>query len=68
MFVVKVFRWIYILAVFIGPYFTISQVWTIADITNGLMAIPNCISLIVLSGVAARETKAYFKDSAKLAA
>lgn len=56
------------MAVFIGPYFTISQVWTIADITNGLMAIPNCISLIVLSGVAARETTAYFKDSVKLAA
>ena len=35
--VVKVFRWIYIVAVFIGPYFTISQVLTIADITNGLM-------------------------------
>lgn len=68
MFVVKVFRWIYIIAVFIGPYFTISQVWTIADITNGLMAIPNCISLIVLSGVAARETKAYFKGPVKLAA
>lgn len=60
MVVEKIFRWVYILAVFIGPYFTISQVWTIADITNGLMAIPNCISLLVLSGVAARETKAYF--------
>ena len=57
---VKVFRWIYIAAVFIGPYFTISQVWTIADITNGLMAIPNCISLIVLSGVAAKTTEEYF--------
>ncbi len=59
--VVKAFRWMYIAAVFIGPYFTISQVWTIADITNGLMAIPNCISLIVLSGVAARESKSYFE-------
>jgi len=58
---VKVFRWVYIVAVFIGPYFTVTQVFTIADITNGLMAIPNCISLIVLSGVAARETKAYFE-------
>ena len=36
---VKVFRWIYILAVFIGPYMTVSAVWTIADIFNGLMAI-----------------------------
>ena len=58
--IVKIFRWLYIAAVFIGPYFTIKQVWTIADITNGLMAIPNCISLIVLSGVAAEETKDYF--------
>ena len=58
--IVKIFRWLYIVAVFIGPYFTIKQVWTIADITNGLMAIPNCISLIVLSGVAAKETKDYF--------
>ena len=57
---VKVFRWIYILAVFIGPYFTVNAVFTIADITNGLMAIPNCISLILLSGVAARSTKDYF--------
>lgn len=66
--VVKVFRWIYIVAVFIGPYFTISQVWTIADITNGLMAIPNCVSLIVLSGVAAKETKDYFERCPKIKA
>ena len=66
--VVKVFRWIYIVAVFIGPYFTISQVWTIADITNGLMAIPNCVSLIVLSGVAAKETKDYFERYTKIKA
>ena len=59
--IVKVYRWIYILAVAIGPYMTISAVWTIADITNGLMAIPNCISLIVLSGVIAKETKSYFE-------
>ena len=64
--VVKIFRWVYIVAVFIGPYFTISQVWTIADITNALMAIPNCISLIVLSGVAAKETKEYFKKNPTL--
>ncbi len=58
---IVVFRYLYIVAVFIGPYFTISQVWTIADITNALMAIPNCISLIVLSGIAARETKSFFE-------
>ena len=57
---VKVYRWLYIAAVFIGPYMTVSAVWTIADIFNACMAIPNMIALIVLSGVVARETKSYF--------
>ena len=59
---VKVFRWLYILAVFIGPYMTVSEVWTIADIFNGLMAIPNMIALFVLSGVVAAETKKFFSN------
>lgn len=57
---VKVYRWLYILAVFIGPYMTVSAVWTIADIFNGLMALPNMIALFALSGVVARETRAFF--------
>jgi AGCS family alanine or glycine:cation symporter len=63
---VKVYRWIYILAVFIGPYLTVSAVWTIADIFNGLMAIPNIIALFALSGVIAKETNAYFKKGKSL--
>ena len=58
---VMVFRWLYILAVFIGPFMTVSAVWTIADIFNGLMAIPNMIALFALSGVVAKETKSFFK-------
>ena len=58
--VVKVYRWFYILAIFIGPYMTVSAVWTIADIFNGLMAIPNLIALVALSGVVVAETKVYF--------
>ena len=58
---VKIFRWIYILAVFIGPYMTVSAVWTIADIFNGLMAIPNMIAIFALSGVVAKETKDFFQ-------
>ncbi|MGN0132477.1 MAG: alanine/glycine:cation symporter family protein [Lachnospiraceae bacterium] len=57
---VKVYRWLYILAVFIGPYMTVSAVWTIADIFNGLMALPNMIALFALSGVVAKETKDFF--------
>lgn len=59
--VVKVYRWLYILAVLIGPFLTVSAVWTIADIFNGLMAIPNLIALLALSGVIAAETRSYFK-------
>lgn len=58
---VKVYRWIYILAVFIGPYMTVSAVWTIADIFNGLMAIPNMIALFALSGVVVKETRDFFR-------
>ena len=49
-----VYRWLYILAVFSGPYMTVSAVWTIADIFNGLIA------LFALSGVVVKETKAFF--------
>ena len=58
---VKFFRYIYILAIFIGPYMTVKAVWTIADIFNGLMALPNMIALFALSGVVAKETKDFFE-------
>ncbi len=56
-----VFRWLYIAAVFIGPYLTVEAVWGIADIFNGLMALPNIIALIALSGVVAAETRQYLQ-------
>ncbi len=56
---VKGYRWVYILAIFIGPFMTVSAVWTIADIFNGLMAIPNLIAVVALSGVVVAETKKY---------
>lgn len=57
----KVYRWLYILAVFIGPFLTVSAVWTIADIFNALMALPNLVAILALSGVVAAETRSYFK-------
>lgn len=57
--VVKGYRWLYILAVFIGPYMTVSAVWNIADIFNALMAFPNLIALLALSGVVVKETKEF---------
>ena len=59
---ILVYRWLYIIAVFIGPYMTVSAVWTIADIFNGLMALPNMIALFALSGVVVKETKKFFED------
>ncbi len=61
--VLKGYRWLYILAIFIGPFMTVSAVWTIADIFNGLMAIPNLIALVALSGVVVAETKKYFEKN-----
>lgn len=59
--IVKIYRWFYILAVFIGPYMTVAAVWTIADIFNGMMALPNMIALFALGGVVAKETKDFFR-------
>ena len=54
------FKVLYVAAVFIGPYLTVSAVWTIADICNGLMAFPNIIALILLSPVVVKETRKFF--------
>ncbi len=56
-----IFRLFYIAAVFIGPYLAVEAVWNLADIFNGLMAIPNVTALILLSGVVSDETRAYVK-------
>lgn len=56
---VKIYRWVYIACIFIGPYMTVEAVWTIADIFNGLMALPNLVALIALNGVVVSETKIY---------
>ena len=57
---ITIYRWVYIFVVFIGPYLTVSAVWTIADIVNGLMAIPNMIAIFALNGVVVKETKDFF--------
>ncbi len=63
---VMVYRWLYILAILIGPYMTVSLVWNIADVFNGLMAFPNLIALAALSGVVIKETKDYFAKQKSL--
>ena len=58
--VVQGYRWLYIAAVFIGPYMTVAAVWNIADVFNALMAFPNLVALLALNGVVVRESKDYF--------
>ncbi len=58
---VMIYRWLYILAIFIGPYMTVAAVWNIADIFNALMALPNLIALIALRNVISDETKDFIK-------
>jgi AGCS family alanine or glycine:cation symporter len=44
-----------------GPFLKLEAIWILADIVNGLMAIPNLIALLALTGVVVSETKAYMK-------
>lgn len=53
------YRIIYIIAVFLGSVMNLGIVWNIADCMNALMAIPNLISLLALSGIIVHETRKY---------
>ena len=55
----RFYRILYIVALFFGSIISLDIIWNIADCMNALMAIPNLVALLLLSGVAARETKRY---------
>lgn len=55
----RFYRILYIVALFFGSIISLDIIWNIADCMNALMAIPNLISLLLLSGIAAKETKKY---------
>ncbi len=54
------YRVIFIVLVACGAFIKLDVIWVLADIVNGLMAIPNLIALIGLSGVVVAETKKYY--------
>lgn len=58
-----IYRILFTIAVYIGATQALQIVWDLSDTMNGLMAIPNLISLIVLSGVVAKETFDYQKNN-----
>ena len=54
------YRWIYVVALFVGAVVRLEFVWNFSDITLGLMSLPNLIAIIALSGVVISLTKDYF--------
>lgn len=58
-----VYRTVYIISVFLGSVINLAFVWTLADCTNALMAIPNLIALVFLSGVLVKETRHYLWEN-----
>lgn len=57
-----IYKVIFIAIVVVGPVLPLTLVWDIADILNALMAVPNLIAVLLLSGVIAKETKKWLKD------
>jgi len=57
--VIKVYRLVWVAAVYAGSVVNLAMIWNIADCMNALMAIPNLISLLFLSGVLVKETNKY---------
>lgn len=55
------YRFVYALSSFVGAVASLEAVWTFSDICNGLMAVPNLICVLLLSGEAVREIRAYFE-------
>ncbi len=60
------YRVFFSLVVFVGATTELEIVWSFSDVMNGLMALPNLIGLIILSGLVTRETKAYLEFDPKL--
>ncbi len=61
---IKVYQIIFILIIIVGATMKLDLAWAIADTLNGLMAIPNLIALVGLSGVVVKETKEHFDKRA----
>ena len=59
---VYIYRVIYVFMVFIGAVGSLELIWSISETMNGLMAIPNLVGLLTLSGVVAKLTKDYFNE------
>ncbi|HKI84257.1 MAG TPA: sodium:alanine symporter family protein [Candidatus Krumholzibacteria bacterium] len=61
---ILVYRVLFVAAVLFGAIRSLSFVWTVSDVMNGLMALPNLIGLLLLSGVIVDQTRSYFRRRA----
>jgi AGCS family alanine or glycine:cation symporter len=59
---VTYYRAAFVIAVFLGAILALELVWDVADVMNGLMAVPNLIALIALTGVVVAETNRFIKE------
>ena len=57
--IIKLYRLAWIIMIFVGAVMELGLVWNLSDIMNALMAIPNLISLLLLSGIIVKETRKY---------
>jgi amino acid carrier protein len=57
-----IYKIIFVIAVVVGATLELSLVWDIADTLNGLMAIPNLVALLLLSGIVIKTTKEHFAN------
>ncbi len=61
-----IYRVLYVVAILAGAVVQLTVVWNLADLLNGLMAIPNLISLLALAGVLSAETRRYMSGKRKI--
>ncbi len=61
--IIMPYRFAWVIVVAVGAVMKLSFVWDLADTMNGLMAIPNLIGLLLLSGVVVKETKDFFEGT-----
>ncbi|MBZ4683131.1 MAG: alanine or glycine:cation symporter, family [Fusobacteriaceae bacterium] len=59
---IKWYKYIFIILIAIGPYLKLDLIWILADIVNGLMAIPNLIAILGLRKIIIEETNLYFQN------
>lgn len=60
------YRLLFVVMVFVGAVHSLDFVWKFSDVMNGLMALPNLVGILLLSGVVARETRDYLRRERSL--